>query len=302
VTVLAAEPRVDFYAGAIALCTVIVFAKFAVHRFGEHRAWPGSEFSHLVCVFLAWIAILLSLVALAISESTSDDSPWMRWIVFGAAVLSSVILAIDLFRNTTPRQTLPQGPASVPTLRRDAAEAPSQEARMLRSHVTLHLLTRRVTVARSMNVSEDPILDDERQPSPQQELLLSLYSEICTSWRALVDVRFKLLAFVPTISAALLSALLLKSNPKATAGVIIATFGLVVTIAIAIYDQRNSQLHDELISRARRIERDLGLAVGQFLGRPGSWRFVKHDTALLTIYGATAAAWLAGIMFFVVEL
>src|SRR3954454_6773817 len=121
---------------------------------------------------------------------------------------------------------------------------------MLRSHVTLHLLTRRVTVSRSFNVSQDPILDDERQPSPQQELLLTLYGEICTSWRALVDVRFKLLGLVPTISAALLSALLLKSNPEAPAGVIIATFGFVATLAIAVYDQRNSQLHDEWISRA----------------------------------------------------
>jgi hypothetical protein len=173
---------------------------------------------------------------------------------------------------------------------------------MPRRHVTLHLLTRRATVSRSVNVSNDPILDDERQPSPQQELLLKLYSEVCTSWRALVDVRFKLLGFVPTISAALLSALLLKSNPEALGGVFIATFGLVVTLAIAVYDQRNSQLHDELISRARRIERDLGLAVGQFLGRPGSWKFVNHDTALLTIYGATAAAWLAAIVFFLFEL
>lgn len=173
---------------------------------------------------------------------------------------------------------------------------------MPRSHVTLHLLTRRVTLPRALNVSPDPILDDERQPSPQQELLLVLYSEICTSWRTLVDVRFKLLGLVPTISAALLSALLLKSDPDALAGIIIATFGLVVTLAIAVYDQRNSQLHDELISRARRVERDLGLAVGQFLGRPGSWRFVKHDSAVLTIYGATAAAWLAAIVFFAVRL
>src|SRR3954453_21727203 len=116
-TVLAAEPRVDFYASAIALCTVIVFAKFAVHRYGERRTFRGSELSHAVCVIAAWVAIWLSLSALAISESTKDDRPWMRFTVWGAAVLASVILAIDVARNTTPRRTLPLRPASVSTLR-----------------------------------------------------------------------------------------------------------------------------------------------------------------------------------------
>lgn len=173
---------------------------------------------------------------------------------------------------------------------------------MPRTHVQGHLLGRPVTLARAVSVSADPVLDGEREPSPQQDLLLKLYGEVCTSWRTLVDVRFKLLGLVPTISAALLSALLLpKSRPQPAAGLIIAVFGLVAALAIMVYDQRNSQLHDELISRGRRIERDLGLAVGQFLGRPAAWGLVKHDVALTTIYGATATAWIGTIVLFMTE-
>ena len=71
-----------------------------------------------------------------------------------------------------------------------------------------------------------------------------------------------------------------------------------MTMAIFIYDQRNSQLHDELISRARRIEHELGVRVGQFLGRPGSHGVVKHDYATTLIYAATMAAWLLGAVVF----
>jgi hypothetical protein len=58
-----------------------------------------------------------------------------------------------------------------------------------------------------------------------------------------------------------------------------------------------SQLHDELISRGRRIEFELGVGAGQFRGRPKSWRFVKHDVATLMVYLATLGAWIvAGIV------
>lgn len=89
---------------------------------------------------------------------------------------------------------------------------------------------------------------------------------------------------------------------SAGAGLLVAVFGLVVTAALFVYDQRNSHLHDELISRGRRIEKELGVNVGQILGRPRSWRIVKHDVAVTSIYFVTAAAWIGGIVDFVTRL
>lgn len=168
--------------------------------------------------------------------------------------------------------------------------------------VELHTLGRNVVLGRvTQSNPAAAFIDSGRQPSGEDNLRLALYTEICNSWRALVDVRFKLLGLVPSVSAALLTVLLVQKpgeGPGAVGGVVIGMFGLIVVTALAIYDQRNSQLHDELISRGRRLEEELGVLIGQFRGRPSSWRFVKHDIALATIYIATAAAWVAAVIVF----
>ena len=46
-----------------------------------------------------------------------------------------------------------------------------------------------------------------------------------------------------------------------------ACLGLVVTLGLLIYELRNSQLHDDLISRGRKIEDELGVDTGVFRGR-----------------------------------
>ena len=41
-----------------------------------------------------------------------------------------------------------------------------------------------------------------------KELLFMLYDQVCSTWKALIDVRFKLLGLVPTVSIALLATIL----------------------------------------------------------------------------------------------
>ena len=164
--------------------------------------------------------------------------------------------------------------------------------------VGLHLVGREVWLTRSLRVSDEPVASEGSILQRHPELLMGLYGEVCSSWRSLVEVRFKLLGLVPAVSAVALATLLSGDGLSVGAGIAIAVFGLLVTFSLFVYDQRNSQLHDELISRGRRIEHELGVSVGQFLGRPGSWRFVKHDTAVTTIYLVTAAAWLAAAVDF----
>ena len=177
-----------------------------------------------------------------------------------------------------------------------------QHAASVRQFVDSHALGRRVTLERALKVSPDAVLYAEPDPAAPADVLLTVYSEVCASWRTLVDVRFKLLGFVPAVSAALLAALLLRSDgPDRKGRAIIAVFGMVVTLGIAIYDQRNSQLHDELISRARRIEYELGITCGQFLGRPGSRPIVKHDVALAIIYSSATGAWVSAALYLLIR-
>src|SRR5688500_15573821 len=148
----------------------------------------------------------------------------------------------------------------------------------------------------------------EAVETSRREVLLKLYGEVCTSWRTLTDVRFKLLGLVPVVSGVLLINLLTRNEPgKGLSPVVqtgIAVFGLAVTLALWVYDRRNDQLYDDLISRGRKIEEELGIATGQFLGRLDSDPSkkllylipVKHSVATEGVYGAAVLAWIAALL------
>lgn len=113
-------------------------------------------------------------------------------------------------------------------------------------------------------------------------------------------MRFKLLGLVPTVSLALLALVFGGDNPgKGLSPIhrlIIAVVGLLVTIGLWIYDHRNSALHDDLISRARKIEEELMVGTGVFRGRLKPQGPFSHSTATLLIYVASVAAWLSAIV------
>lgn len=70
---------------------------------------------------------------------------------------------------------------------------------------------------------------------------------------------------------------------------------------------RNSQLYDDLVSRWRRIEAELGLDTGHFRGRlqPSSRYLlgplnvkvqIQHDTAINLIYGTSVGGWVLALI------
>lgn len=142
-----------------------------------------------------------------------------------------------------------------------------------------------------------PVFREATSAPPRQDVLLALYGEVCSSWRMLTDVRFKLLGFVPTVSVVILIGLLSRDDPgkglTPTMRMAVSVFGLLITLALYIYERRNSELYDDLISRGRRIEKELGIDTGKFLGRKDSKsRLIKHDVAINLIYGTAFAGWL----------
>jgi hypothetical protein len=155
--------------------------------------------------------------------------------------------------------------------------------------------------SRAYGVSPLPTLRKGFKVPPEKDVLIALYGEICSSWHVLIDLRFKLLGFVPSVSVVLIAGLLSNQGPSQglsrTTKTGIAVLGLIATLALLLYDLRNSELHDDLISRGRKIEDELGIDTGQFRGRlkSSSW-FVKHDRATALIYGAALAAWAFSIL------
>ena len=84
------------------------------------------------------------------------------------------------------------------------------------------------------------------------------YEQTLETYRQLTDIRFKLLAFVPALSGAAI-ALLTRSEIDGLEGVGLAGLGFVVTLGIALYDQRNTVFYNGAIGRAKFLEWRLGL-------------------------------------------
>src|SRR5689334_1178958 len=84
------------------------------------------------------------------------------------------------------------------------------------------------------------------------------YEQTTQLMRTLADIRFRLLAFVPTVAGATVA---LFSRPRSAAELLaIGLLGLFATIGILLYELRNSQILDAVVHRATALERRLELS------------------------------------------
>jgi hypothetical protein len=158
-------------------------------------------------------------------------------------------------------------------------------------------------------------------PLKHQKLDLE-YEQINENFRFLADVRFKLLALVPTFGGAAVF-VLTRAGLQAGGGpssstselltvVVVGLFGFLATLGVTLYDQRNSELYNALIHRAKHLEEEFGIPStpggltklelgGQFRERPEKQRrfFFKagHDLGLALIYGPLLGAWLFPLVY-----
>ena len=130
------------------------------------------------------------------------------------------------------------------------------------------------------------------------------YEQTTQLMRTLTDIRFKLLAFVPTIAGTTVGLL---GSPRPSAELIaVGLLGLVSTLGIFLWELRNVQLLDGVVRRAEVLERRLGLAsVLEGEARPGGMVSerprqtltlfgmlgVRHEHGLGLVYGAALAGW-----------
>jgi hypothetical protein len=168
---------------------------------------------------------------------------------------------------------------------------------------------------------------DATQPTEKHPFLELEYAQINDNVRFLADVRFKLLAFLPTLGGIAIFVLsgvgLRAGEPAVTATpelllavLLVGLLGFLATLGITLYDQRNSELYNALIHRAKYLEVQFGVPGapgglkqvtegGQFNERPRKARrlilLAGHDLALALIYGPLLGAWffpllLAGLL------
>jgi len=77
----------------------------------------------------------------------------------------------------------------------------------------------------------------------------------------LTDIRFKLLALVPTLSGTAVG--LLRAGESAVTLLAVGVLGLAATLGILVYELRNTQTRIELLDRIQAIESEVS-------GRPSS--------------------------------
>ena len=164
----------------------------------------------------------------------------------------------------------------------------------------------------------------ERSYSDQEcEALRLDYEQTTQLYRMLADIRFKLLALIPTLAGA--ATLITADKAKLGPGTVLAVgiLGFFATLGIIIYELRNSLFYDLSISRALRLERKLKLPRftklrrglkepgGVFTERPPGrepykgpgkqdplnqklLRFIpiKHDLGLSFVYGVSLGGWM----------
>ena len=132
-----------------------------------------------------------------------------------------------------------------------------------------------------------------------EENLRAEYGEVSANIRWLADVRFKLLGLIPL---ATILGVWFAASRDFVLNPLISLFGLVITVALMIYNERNDQHYGELIGRAKELERALELHGGQFSQRSGTWLKmlgvkINHSTAVNLIYQASITVWVFGILY-----
>ncbi len=137
------------------------------------------------------------------------------------------------------------------------------------------------------------------------ETLKLEYKEVHAYWRTLTDIRFKLLAFVPTVAG--LGVTFIPKTTEPLEAFAVGLLGFIATLGITFYDQRNSQLYDAAINTAAVLEETMNCGGEIFCLRPGRGRkffgiLMWHDRALAMVYASALGAWLFIIISSILQL
>lgn len=144
-------------------------------------------------------------------------------------------------------------------------------------------------------------MDHATQP---QELQF-FYQVAVDQLKTLGDIRFKLLAFVPTLTGIAITVLTGSTLSASYIVLAVGLLGFIVTLGIAVYDIRNSYLIGAAAKRVKWLEVQLHFPVDLDIPlqsqKPSSKKidsketftekFVKHREGLALAYGASLAGW-----------
>lgn len=128
--------------------------------------------------------------------------------------------------------------------------------------------------------------------SPGEQHWVTAYEQTVGMIKQLIEIRFKLAAFVPVVTGAAI-AVIRANDIRPLTQTILAVGGLVVALGIVVYDLRNTEVLRAAAKRQTQLEEKLFSTSSaksddtQFLKIP-----VNHRAGLALVYTATVTAWL----------
>jgi len=128
----------------------------------------------------------------------------------------------------------------------------------------------------------------------KDELLRLEYESASRLLSSFDEIRFKLLALVPTLSGAVVA--LMSAGRSGVELLAIGMLGLTATSGILAYELRNGELRRRAVERVIRLESEL-FAVGRLLGgqgrRPKLFGVIpaSHRLGVGLVYGAALGGW-----------
>jgi len=128
--------------------------------------------------------------------------------------------------------------------------------------------------------------------NPMAERIEREYDRATTLFDDLTDVRFKLLALVPTLSGTAVG--LLRAGESTVTLLAVGILGLAATLGVLVYELRNNVTRIDLLQRIRAIEPEL---FGRELvgdREPAKLLGVvplEYQTGLALVYAAALAGW-----------
>jgi hypothetical protein len=120
------------------------------------------------------------------------------------------------------------------------------------------------------------------------------YDRAVAVFRDLTDVRFKLLALVPTLSGTAVG--LLRAGQAPVTLLAVGVLGLAATTGILVYELRNSEIRRAAGGRIDAVETELiGRRLVEDRSKGASRLFgvidLEHSVGLALVYGAALAGW-----------
>jgi hypothetical protein len=122
--------------------------------------------------------------------------------------------------------------------------------------------------------------------------MLAVYAQVGDNYRAIDDLRLRLLALLPLATGTGLLVLLGGHGVLAAVGVPAGVFGMVATISLYFYELHGVEKCAHFIDRGAKLEEDLGVP-GSFTNRPHQiFGVVSELLPSALIYPASFAGWL----------